>query len=103
MLSRITVAVCVPMAGVGGFARRNWIPCDLWQFCLRLSFHPGGAAVVISSLIGTTVYICGIILQGVLIRRAGFPLYVTFSRHNVSLPMYWFATVFCEEPGRVSV
>ena len=54
------------MAGVGGFARRNGVPCDLWQFCLRLSFHLGGAAVVVSSLIGTIVSIRIYITRGFL-------------------------------------
>ena len=76
--SRITVAVCVPMAGVGGFARRNGVPCDLWQFCLRLIFHLGGAAVVVSSLIGTIVSIRIYIARG-FDPRVGFPLVRCFS------------------------
>ena len=71
--SRITVAVCVPMAGVGGFARRNGVTCDLWQFCFRLSFHLGGAAVVVSSLIGTIVSVRIYIARG-FDPRVGFPL-----------------------------
>ena len=71
--SRITVAVCVPMVGVGGFARRNGVPCDLWQFCLRLSFYLGGAAVVVSSLIGTIVSTRIYIARG-FDPRVGFPL-----------------------------
>ena len=71
--SRITVVVCVPMSGVGGFARRNGVPCDLWQFCLRLSFDLGGAAVVVSSLIGTVVSTRIYISRG-FDPRVGFPL-----------------------------
>ena len=71
--SRITVAVRVPMAGAGGFARRNGVPCDLWQFYL------GDAAVVVSSLIGTIVCIRIYVARG-LIRGSGFPLYVAFNR-----------------------
>ena len=71
--SRVTVAVCVPMAGVGGFARRNGVPFDLKQFCLRLSFHLGGAAVVVSSLIDTIVSI-RIYIAGGFDPRVGFPL-----------------------------
>ena len=56
-----------------GFARRNGVPCDLWQFCLRLSFHLGGAAVVVSSLIGTIVSIRIYIARG-FDPRVGFPL-----------------------------
>ena len=71
--SRIIVAVCVPMAGVGGFARRNGVPCDLWQVYLRLIFHLGGAAVVVSSLIGTIVSARIYIARG-FDPRVGFPL-----------------------------
>ena len=65
--SRITVAVRVPMAGAGGFARRNGVPCDLWQFYL------GDAAVVVSSLIGTIVSIRFYIARG-FDPRVGFSL-----------------------------
>ena len=71
--SPITVAVCAPMAGVRGFARRNGVPCSLWQFRLPLSFHLGGAAVVVSSLIGTIVSIRIYIARG-FDPRVGFPL-----------------------------
>ena len=64
-----TVAVCVPMSGVG----------DLWYSCLRLSFSSWKARLFVRSkifysLIGTIVFSMWV-LQGVLIRRAGFPLY----------------------------
>ena len=67
MPSRITVAVCVPMAGVRGctyggsrglwetFARRNWVPCDVWYSVLRLNFHLEGAAIVVFPRTGTIV------------------------------------------------
>ena len=55
MQSRITVAGCERMAGVGGF-----MPEGTWFLaiysCLRLSFHLEGAAVVVISLIGAMVF-----------------------------------------------
>ena len=55
MPSRITVAVCEPMAGVGGFMSEGTWFLAIYS-CLRLSFHLGGAAVVAISLIGTMVF-----------------------------------------------
>ena len=80
MPSRITVAVCVPMAGVGGTGRHLSGGTEFLAISGILVFAVVfilEARLLWSFLIGTMVYIFGILLQGVLIRGAGFPLYAT--------------------------
>ena len=80
MLSRITVTVCVPMAGVLG------------DVCPRETRFLAISGILVFDLvsswrrdycghffIGTMVSVWAI-LQGVLIRRPCFPLYVVFNR-----------------------
>ena len=81
----------------GLYARTNVVPCDLSYSCLPLSFHLGGAAVVVTSLIGTMVFWLGLYCKGFLPSGRVSPRTSLFSRHSVYLPMYWW------EPGRVSV
>ena len=97
MPSRITVAVCVPMTGVGGTGRPlpggNGVPCDLWYSCLRRSIHLGGAAIVVILDWHNGLYIWYIIARG-FDPWGGFPLVRYFAiGYNVFMPMSRFVTV----------
>ena len=86
----------------GLYARKNVVACDLWYSRLRLSFHLGGAAVVVISLIGTMVFWLGLHCKG-FIPVAGFPLARRFLIGIAFICLCIGSSLFCEEPGRVSV
>ena len=76
------------------------VPCDLWYSCLSLSFHLGGAAVVVISLIGTMVSDWVYIARG-FYPVAGFPLVRRFLIGIAFICLFIGSSLFCEEPERV--